>query len=84
RANTGPVEPAPAAKPAPRAQPSLLQRIIGAGRAAPAPSAPIAPRGPSQQTAPRFDAPAAAPNPVGETFEEDLHDIPAFLRRQAN
>ena len=86
RANTAPIEPTPAAKPVPRAQPSLLQRIIGAGRAAHAPQAPapVAPRGPAQQTAPRFDAPGALPNPVGESFEDDLHDIPAFLRRQAN
>jgi cell division protein FtsZ len=83
RGNVAPAEPAPAPKPAPRAQPSLLQRIIGAGRAA-APQPAPAPRGPAQQTAPRFDAPSINPNPVGETFEDDLHDIPAFLRRQAN
>ncbi len=84
RANAAPVEPAQAAKPVQRAQPSLLQRIIGAGRATPAPQAAVAPRGPAQQTAPRFDAPSVSPNPVGDTYEEDLHDIPAFLRRQAN
>ena len=84
RANAAPAEPAPAAKPAQRAQPSLLQRIIGAGRAAPAPQQAVSPRGPAQQSAPRFDAPSVSVNPVGETFEDDLHDIPAFLRRQAN
>jgi cell division protein FtsZ len=75
-----------AVKPAaPKPQPSLLQRIIGAGRTLPQqPAAPTV-RAAGLQTAPRFDAaPAAAVNPMAETFEEDLHDIPAFLRRQAN
>ena len=83
---TSAVPPAPESA-APRApvkqQPSLLQRIIGAGRTAPVP-----PQGPARagnlQTAPRFDPPGTAAGQVAESFEDDLHDIPAFLRRQAN
>jgi cell division protein FtsZ len=74
--------------------PSLIERVTGVGRAraaAPPPPAPAA----TERSVPR--PPAAAPRPAqprltplepedrpGGSKEDDLLDIPAFLRRQAN
>jgi cell division protein FtsZ len=75
----------PAAKVKPRG-PSLFERVTGVGRnraaAAPAerPKAPAA--APSQQ--PRLGTLDPGDRLVGSRSEEDLLDIPAFLRRQAN
>ncbi len=61
---------------------SLFERVTGTGRAAkpsePTPP-PTAPREPESQGGLEGTEPAPAPTP-----EEDLLDIPAFLRRQAN
>ncbi len=65
--------PAPAA-PAPQTQPAALREPVLEGAAA-APAAPPIPA----SMAPRAPAEPAAPAPA----EEDLLDIPAFLRRQS-
>jgi cell division protein FtsZ len=86
------VPPAPDSPP-PRARgrvPSLIERVTGVGRARPA-AAPPPERAPLPQPAPA----AARPVPPrltplepeerpGASKEDDLLDIPAFLRRQAN
>lgn len=78
--------------------PSLIERVTGMARARPAaPSAPpraatppaaagTSPRPPTQRLAP-LDEPRPAqapPQSPAQSKEEDLLDIPAFLRRQAN
>jgi cell division protein FtsZ len=75
----------PAAAPRPKGRvPSLIERVTGVGRARPPAAEP-----------PRQAAPAAAPTQTrltqldpeegaGLGKEDDLLDIPAFLRRQAN
>jgi len=80
------VPPAPAAQePAPRPRgrvPSLIERVTGVGRAragAPEP-APPPPANPAQ---PRL-APLEPEDRPGLSKDDDLLDIPAFLRRQAN
>jgi cell division protein FtsZ len=74
-----PPAPAPAAKPKGRV-PSLIERVTGVGRgrstAAPAPEPPR-PAQPRLSPLDPEDRPALSK-------EEDLLDIPAFLRRQAN
>ncbi|MGD9614883.1 MAG: cell division protein FtsZ [Alphaproteobacteria bacterium] len=71
--------------------PSLIERMTGLGRARPAapPAAPRAatppaapPRPPTQRLAPLEEPRPAAQSK--ENKEDDLLDIPAFLRRQAN
>ncbi len=66
--------------------PSLIERVTGVGRARatpPAPAArPAAPPRPAQQQ-PRL-APLEPDERPGLSKEDDLLDIPAFLRRQAN
>jgi len=75
--------------PAPRPRgrvPSLIERVTGVGRARP-PAAPPAPRPAAAQAArpaqPRL-APLEPEERPGTSKEDDLLDIPAFLRRQAN
>jgi cell division protein FtsZ len=66
--------------------PSLIERVTGVGRARPSAPEP-APR-PTAQTAKQVAQPRLAPlepeDRPGLSKEEDLLDIPAFLRRQAN
>jgi cell division protein FtsZ len=78
---------APRAEPVKRRGPSLFERVTGTGRArAQAQTAAAAP------AAPATPAPAAQPrlgglDPVdraSQPAQDDLLDIPAFLRRQAN
>jgi cell division protein FtsZ len=86
------VPPAPDAPP-PRARgrvPSLIERVTGVGRARPA-AAPPPERAPQPQPAPaaaRSVPPRLTPlepeERPGASKEDDLLDIPAFLRRQAN
>jgi len=76
----------PVAKAKPRG-PSLFERVTGVARnrsAAPAerPKAPAATAAPAQQQ--RLGALDPSDRLVGSKSEEDLLDIPAFLRRQAN
>ncbi len=75
----------PVAKVKPRG-PSLFERVTGVGRhrsPAPAERGPKAPAAaPTQQ--PRLGALDPGDRLVGSKSEEDLLDIPAFLRRQAN
>jgi cell division protein FtsZ len=84
------VPPAPAVKePAPKPKgrvPSLIERVTGVGRARIAAPEP-APR-PASQPAKQVAQPRLTPlepdDRTGLSKEEDLLDIPAFLRRQAN
>jgi len=84
---------APAAEGAPRPRgrvPSLIERVTGVGRARPA--APVAPPRPAAPTAQPAAARPAQPRlaPLdpeqrpAASKDDDLLDIPAFLRRQAN
>jgi cell division protein FtsZ len=65
--------------------PSLIERVTGVGRARPTPPEP-----PRQQPVPPSAKPAQPrlaslePEDRPGAKEEDLLDIPAFLRRQAN
>jgi cell division protein FtsZ len=68
--------------------PSLIERVTGVGRArlaASAPPAPPPPRvtAPARPAQPRL-APLEPEERPGTAKEDDLLDIPAFLRRQAN
>ncbi|MGB8274939.1 MAG: cell division protein FtsZ, partial [Alphaproteobacteria bacterium] len=66
--------------PAPRG-PSLLERVTGTGRARKAPEA----RPPAGEPAqPKLSGLDRQEKIVPSTPEDDLLDIPAFLRRQAN
>jgi cell division protein FtsZ len=84
---TAPVGSAPRsdAQPRPKGRvPSLIERVTGVGRArppAPAPARPAAP--PPRPAQPRL-APLEPDERPGTSKEDDLLDIPAFLRRQAN
>jgi len=65
--------------------PSLIERVTGVGRARP-PVPPPAPRpaaSPARPAQPRL-APLDPEERAGTSREDDLLDIPAFLRRQAN
>jgi cell division protein FtsZ len=77
---------APAREAAPRRGrvPSLIERVTGVGRARPTPP-PAAPRPapPPVQQQPRLAPLDPDERPTGSK-EDDLLDIPAFLRRQAN
>src|SRR6185437_3157841 len=85
---TPPREPAQQQRPRGRV-PSLIERVTGVGRARVTPPAP-----PAREPLPRAPAPARPSQPrlaplepeerPGATKEDDLLDIPAFLRRQAN
>jgi cell division protein FtsZ len=78
--------PARDAQPRPRGRvPSLIERVTGVGRAKPvaAPAAPRAPTAPPRPAQPRL-APLEPEERTGGSKEDDLLDIPAFLRRQAN
>ena len=85
-----PVAPAaignPGRDPQPRPKgrvPSLIERVTGVGRARPAAprtAAPATPPRPAQQRLAPLDP---EPRPA-QSKEDDLLDIPAFLRRQAN
>ena len=85
-----PVPPTPAVKdaaPKPKGRvPSLIERVTGVGRARATPPEPP-PRPPAAPakavTQPRL-APLEPDDRPGLSKEEDLLDIPAFLRRQAN
>jgi cell division protein FtsZ len=77
---------APMRDPAPKPKgrvPSLIERVTGVGRARPAPEPQRQPIPPSVQPAqPRLASLEPEDRPGSK--EEDLLDIPAFLRRQAN
>jgi cell division protein FtsZ len=83
--------PEPQARPRGRV-PSLIERVTGVGRARAMP--PAAPPAPPRDPQPRAAAPARPTQPrlaplepeqhPGAAKEDDLLDIPAFLRRQAN
>jgi cell division protein FtsZ len=87
------VPPAAAARePAPRPKgrvPSLIERVTGVGRARPAPTLPERPAPPpvaappAKPAQPRLASLEPDDRP-GASSEDDLLDIPAFLRRQAN
>jgi cell division protein FtsZ len=78
-----PPERDPAPKPRGRV-PSLIERVTGVGRARPAaPEPPRQPIPPAAKPAQPRLAPLEAEDRPGAK-EEDLLDIPAFLRRQAN
>ena len=87
------VPPAAAKEAAPKPKgrmPSLIERVTGVGRARvtppePAPRPPAQPAKPAAQAAgqPRL-APLEPEDRPNLSKEEDLLDIPAFLRRQAN
>jgi cell division protein FtsZ len=84
------VPPTPGVKePAPKPKgrvPSLIERVTGVGRArnvAPEPASRAAPQ-PAKQVAQPWLAPLEPDDRPGLSKEEDLLDIPAFLRRQAN
>jgi cell division protein FtsZ len=76
-----PQEPAQAARPKGRV-PSLIERVTGVGRAR-APQPPPAAEPPARPAQPRL-APLDPEDRPGLSKEDDLLDIPAFLRRQAN
>jgi cell division protein FtsZ len=71
------------AQPRPKGRvPSLIERVTGVGRARPpAPARPVA--APPRPAQPRL-APLEPDERPGTSKEDDLLDIPAFLRRQAN
>jgi cell division protein FtsZ len=80
----------PAAQPRPKSRaPSLIERVTGIGRARPAaPPAvtrqtPVAPSAVKPVQQPRL-TPLEPDQKPGLSKEDDLLDIPAFLRRQAN
>jgi cell division protein FtsZ len=81
-----PAAPEPALKPKGR-MPSLIERVTGVGRARTVPQAerpahqPAGPAGKPVQ--PRL-APLGPEDRPGSSSDEELLDIPAFLRRQAN
>jgi cell division protein FtsZ len=84
------VPPGPAVKeaaPKPKGRvPSLIERVTGVGRAravAPEPAPRPAAQPAKQAAQPRL-APLEPDDRLGLSKEEDLLDIPAFLRRQAN
>jgi cell division protein FtsZ len=67
--------------------PSLFERVTGVGRRTPAAPIERATRpaaSPAQAQQPRLGALDPSDRLVGSKSEEDLLDIPAFLRRQAN
>jgi cell division protein FtsZ len=84
------IPPAPAVKePASRPKgrvPSLIERVTGVGRArvAAAESAPRPPAQPAKQVGQPRLTPLDPDDRPSLSKEEDLLDIPAFLRRQAN
>jgi cell division protein FtsZ len=83
-----PVPAAPEPAPKPKRMPSLIERVTGVGRARTAPPPaerpPHQPAGPAgKPVQPRLSALEASDRP-GSSSEEELLDIPAFLRRQAN
>ncbi len=87
----GPAAVPPAAHEAPpRARgrvPSLIERVTGVGRArasAPAPDRTPRPAAPPPRSAPPRLTPLEPEEGPGASKEDDLLDIPAFLRRQAN
>jgi cell division protein FtsZ len=89
---TQPAVPASAAEPAPKPKgrvPSLIERVTGVGRARPAPPE-AAPRiaQPAKPVVQPNAQPRLAPLEPDDrpnlSKEDDLLDIPAFLRRQAN
>jgi cell division protein FtsZ len=79
------------AQPRPKGRvPSLIERVTGVGRARPPAPAPVPDRSPRPAAAvparpaqPRL-APLDPEERLGTSKEDDLLDIPAFLRRQAN
>jgi cell division protein FtsZ len=90
---TQPAVPPAAAKdsaPKPKGRvPSLIERVTGVGRARatspePRPPAPPSAKPAAQQSAQPRLAPLEPDDRPNLSKEEDLLDIPAFLRRQAN
>ncbi len=78
----------PSSQPRPKGRtPSLIERVTGIGRARSAAQPPPAPR-PQPATAKPAQQPRLTPlepdQKPGASKEDDLLDIPAFLRRQAN
>jgi cell division protein FtsZ len=97
--DAGPARPLPVAQAAvppaaheapPRARgrvPSLIERVTGVGRSrasAPAPDRTPRPAAPPPRSAPPRLTPLEPEEGPGASKEDDLLDIPAFLRRQAN
>src|SRR5437588_388300 len=97
--DAGPARPVPVSQPAvppaaahetpPRARgrvPSLIERVTGVGRARASAPAAQPPRvaAPSPRPAPPRLTPLEPEERPGASKEDDLLDIPAFLRRQAN
>jgi cell division protein FtsZ len=85
------VPPAAAKEAAPKPKgrmPSLIERVTGVGRARATPPEPRPPVQPAKPVAPAATQPRLAPLEPDDrpnlSKEEDLLDIPAFLRRQAN
>jgi cell division protein FtsZ len=80
-------QPGAGSEPPPRPRgrvPSLIERVTGVGRARP--PAPVLPRAaavPARPAQPRL-APLEPEQRAVQSKEDDLLDIPAFLRRQAN
>ena len=72
-----------AAKPKGRV-PSLIERVTGVGRARPTPPAPRPPAPPAKPLAQPRLVPLEPDDRPTLSKEDDLLDIPAFLRRQAN
>jgi cell division protein FtsZ len=91
---TQPVVPAVAKEAAPRPKgrvPSLIERVTGVGRGratvpepAPRPPAPVTKPAPPPPTAQPRLTPLEPDDRPNLSKEDDLLDIPAFLRRQAN
>jgi len=72
------------AQPRPKGRvPSLIERVTGVGRARPPVPAPRPAPTPARTAQPRL-APLEPEERPGTSKEDDLLDIPAFLRRQAN
>jgi cell division protein FtsZ len=72
------------AQPRPKGRvPSLIERVTGVGRARPPVPAPRPAPPPARAAQPRL-APLDPEERPGTSKEDDLLDIPAFLRRQAN
>jgi cell division protein FtsZ len=86
-APSAPTMPEPAPRPKGR-MPSLIERVTGVGRAKPVPPPAERPTPPPVATGPKPAQPRLTPlepdDRPGVGNEEDLLDIPAFLRRQAN
>ncbi|HYM03723.1 MAG TPA: cell division protein FtsZ [Stellaceae bacterium] len=73
----------PPQKPVKSRGPSLFERVTGVGRGRGTDSEPAARTAPQQPVQPRL-GPLDPSDRLGHAKDEDMLDIPAFLRRQAN